>query len=83
MESESIDPVVTVLGETSDVNLSKTENDKHYFTEEDIEHIYKKSDPTVEWTEIMSGTSAEELLMSEKLELLQKMCRQDFGWGYR
>ena len=48
LESESIDPVVTVLGETSDVNLSKTENDKHYFTEEDIEHIYKKSDPTVE-----------------------------------
>lgn len=74
LESESIDPVVTVLGETSDVNLSKTENDKHYFTEEDIEHIYKKSDPTVEWTEIMSGTSAEELLMSEKSWSYYRKC---------
>lgn len=65
-EDENINLAVNVLNKTNDASLSETKNDKHYFTEGDIEQIYKKCDPTVEWTEIMAGTSAEELLISEE-----------------
>ena len=43
---------------------SEMANKKYYYNEVEIESIYKKCDSTIEWTELMAGISAEELLMT-------------------
>ena len=61
--------------ETSSIAPTPQQSDFHntnYLSATDIDNIFRVCDPTIEWTEILAGTSSDELLMDSEV---WKYCR--------
>lgn len=65
--SEIIDELETPLDWDYEDEVSSYVQDAETISVDDIERIFRYCDPTIEWTEIISGATAEELLMDKEV----------------